>query len=290
MSGAHRNSPSHDVFEHRVDMHDVSWYVEEAGSGPTLLLLHGTGSSVHTWRTLRPHLLDDYRVLALDLPGHGRSTLHRDSALSLDGMARGAADVMVRLRADPAAVIGHSAGAAVAVQMMLDAPERAVPVVSLNGAFVPFGGLLGQWFSPLARSLAGSDFVARMIAGRASNPGAVERLMRSTGSVIDETFLDDYQALFSSPAHVHATLGMMARWDLWSLQERLGELASPLTLFYGERDMTVPPHQARLTAARVPHGEARSLGALGHLAHEEAASDVAGPLRDALCASAMPHT
>ncbi|MEO1573968.1 MAG: alpha/beta hydrolase, partial [Pseudomonadota bacterium] len=129
-----------------------------------------------------------------------------------------------------------------------------------------------------------------MIAGRAQAPGAVERLMASTGSSIDAMYLDEYRALFSSPAHVHATLGMMARWDLWTLQERLGELTSPLTFFYGERDLTVPPHQAGATAARVPRGDARSLGALGHLAHEEAASDVIGPLRDALCKRTAPPT
>ncbi len=265
---------------------DVTWYGVEAGEGPTLLLLHGTGSSTHSWRTLLPLLAQHYHVVAPDLPGHGRSVLRDDRALTLEGMASAVHDLLDDLDVTPAAMVGHSAGAAVAVQCLLEVPQPDVPIVSLNGAFVPFGGLLGQWFSPLARSLAGSDLVVQAIASRAPRPGAVERLMASTGSSIDRQFMDDYRRLFSSPPHVRATLGMMARWDLWALQSRLPELTAPLMLFYTDRDMTVPPRQAHVTASRVRDGQAHSLGPLGHLAHEEAAAEVAASLLTALPADA----
>lgn len=275
----------HAIRTHTIRTDAVSWHVLEAGQGPTLLLLHGTGSSTYSWRDLLPELAQHYRVLAPDLPGHADSALHDARALSLEGMASNLALLLDQLNVTPHAYVGHSAGAAVATRIVLDRADLAAQVLSINGAFVPFGGLLGQWFSPLARSLAASDMIARMIARRAARDGSVERLLYSTGSDIDDDHVANYRELFSSLPHVRATLGMMARWDLWSLQEDLRDLQVPLILFYGDVDATVPPTQAARTARRVNDGRAVSLGRLGHLAHEEDAPAV----RDAILNALSPH-
>jgi pimeloyl-ACP methyl ester carboxylesterase len=49
----------------------LRWHVQVMGSGPTLLLLHGSGAATHSWRDLAPILARDFRVIAPDLPGHG---------------------------------------------------------------------------------------------------------------------------------------------------------------------------------------------------------------------------
>ena len=281
MATLDHNAASDPTF-HAITTRWVDWHVVDLGTGPALLLLHGTGSSTHSWQDVLPRLAERYRVIAVDLPGHGDSRLLDERALTLDGMAANAGELLQALGVAPQALIGHSAGAAIAVRMVLDHAVAPVPVVSLNGAFVPFGGLLGQWFSPLARGLAGSDFVAQVIARRAHATGAVERLMGSTGSVIGESYLEGYRELFASPDHVRATLGMMANWDLWTLQSQLDALTVPLILLFGECDQTVPPSQARVTAARAPHAVCHSLGPLGHLAHEEDAASVTQILLTAL--------
>ena len=51
----------------------MRWHVQVMGSGPVLLLLHGTGASSHSWRDLAPRLARHFTVLAPDLPGHGFS-------------------------------------------------------------------------------------------------------------------------------------------------------------------------------------------------------------------------
>ena len=58
-----------------VEAGGIQWHVQEMGSGPVVLLLHGTGSATHTWGSLAPLLADDFRVLAPDLPGHGFTDL-----------------------------------------------------------------------------------------------------------------------------------------------------------------------------------------------------------------------
>ncbi|MEM9056679.1 MAG: alpha/beta fold hydrolase, partial [Pseudomonadota bacterium] len=71
----------------RVATDRVNWNVVRLGRGPELLLLHGTGAAVHSWRDLAPRLAKQFTVIAPDLPGHGGSELRDPSVMSLPGMA-----------------------------------------------------------------------------------------------------------------------------------------------------------------------------------------------------------
>ena len=75
-----------------VNAAGVRWHVQQAGTqGPRVLLLHGTGASLHTWRDLLLPLAQHAQVLAIDLPGHGFSSLAAGQGMSLPGMAQGVA-------------------------------------------------------------------------------------------------------------------------------------------------------------------------------------------------------
>ena len=87
------------------------------------------------------------RVIAIDLPGHAFSEMPMPaSGQSLSGMARRVAGLMQQMQLSPALVVGHSAGAAVAARMVLDGSISPAALVSLNGAFIRFGGDGGRNF------------------------------------------------------------------------------------------------------------------------------------------------
>ena len=98
----------------------MRWHVQVMGSGPPLLLLHGTGAATHSWRDLMPMLAQDFTVIAPDLPGHGFTETPGGDGLSLRGMARELAALLGALGLQPALAVGHSAGAAIAIRMRLD--------------------------------------------------------------------------------------------------------------------------------------------------------------------------
>lgn len=262
---------------HPVATSAVTWNVVEAGSGPPLLLLHGTGSSTHSWRELLPLLATRFRVIAPDLPGHAASVVHDQRALSLPGMAQALGALLrdLALADTPLPIVGHSAGAALAVRALLDHEVQCDQVVAINGAFRPFGGAAGQLLSPLSKVLASSGWLARKVARRARVPQAVERLLKSTGSTVDQTYVEGYRTLFQSPPHVAATFGMMANWDLWSLQRQWSQVPAALHLLAGDNDLTVPAAQSDAVARVVPNATVTRLPGLGHLAHEEAPDVVA---------------
>ncbi len=252
----------------------LNWHVQQFGAStrhaPLIALLHGTGSSTHSWRDVAPSLAQHGAVLAMDLPGHAFTDLpDPPSAQSLPGMAQNVAALFREMGVAPTVIVGHSAGAAIAARMVLDSHAKPAALVSLNGAFLGFGGVAGALFSPLAKLLSAGTVAARFFASQANDPGVVQRLMRSTGSVLDATGMRLYERLMQSPAHVKAALSMMAHWNLDELERGLPKLDLPVWMVAADNDLTVPASQAALVAARLPHAHRVQWPVLGHLAHEE---------------------
>ena len=192
----------------------MQWHVQVMGKGPPLLLLHGTGASTHSWAGLMPLLASDFTIVAPDLPGQGFTQAPPREFLSLPGMSRAIAGLLRELDIRPEIAVGHSAGAAVAIQMTLSRLIAPRTIISLNGALLPLGGLAGQLFAPLAKLLTITPFVSDLFSRRARDPQAIERMIAQTGSTLDARGIEYYRRLASNPAHVAAALGMMANWDL----------------------------------------------------------------------------
>jgi magnesium chelatase accessory protein len=245
-----------------------NWHVQMMGSGPTLLLLHGAGAATHSWRDVAPILARDFTVIAPDLPGHGFTETPGGDGLSMRGMARGLTALLAKLDANPDLAVGHSAGAAIAMRMALDG-RFPRGVISLNGALQPFPGAAGHIFPAMAKLLFLNPVAQQAFAWRAARPGAVARLIESTGSRIDEAGLRYYGALLGTTGHIAGALGMMARWDLHALQVDLPGFSRPVTLVAAELDHAVPPKVADSVHSIIPHSRLIRLPGLGHLAHEE---------------------
>jgi magnesium chelatase accessory protein len=258
-----------------VETGGIRWHVQVLGNGPALLLVHGTGAATHSWRGLAPLLARYFTVIAPDLPGHGFTGKAKSGEASLPAMAGSLARLLEVLDVIPAVAAGHSAGAAILARMAIDGSIEPSWLVSLNGAWVPFRGAAAQWFSPAARLLASVPLVPRLFASFVGDRGAVERLIRDTGSMLDPQGIELYGRLLRNPAHVAGALTMMASWDLHSLHRDLPRLRTRLLLVTGRNDRTISPAEALRVRALVPGSEVVSLPGLGHLAHEERPGEVA---------------
>ncbi len=261
-----------------VTAEGVNWHVQVAGTGPVLFLVHGTAGATHSWRGLLPDLARDFTVVAPDLPGHGFTAPVPSRRLSLQDMAQALAGLLRRLDMVPALAVGHSAGAAILVDMAATARIAPKAVIGLNAALKPFRGAAQHVFPPMARLLTLNPAVPRMVALSADRT-AVRRLIEGTGSHIDEDGLKFYRRLFRNPGHVRSALGMMARWDLSTMTEDLKRLKQPVVLVVGTGDDAVPPADAYELSADVTGIEVVRLSGLGHLAHEEDPAAVAAIIR-----------
>lgn len=252
----------------------LRWHVQVMGRGPTMLLLHGTGSSTHTWRSLAPMLAEQFTLIAADLPGHAFTDPLPHKRRSLPGMASAVAELLAEMEVQPVFALGHSAGAAILTRMSLDgAAMRGIG--SINGAFLPFATLPGIFLTPVAKLFALNSMIPRLLARRAQHTKAVQRLIDSTGSKLDNEGVELYVRLVRSADHVAGALAMMANWDLRALSLELPQLRIPLSLVVGMEDRTVAPSEAERVMRRAPNATLLRLPALGHLAHEEAPEQVA---------------
>ncbi len=264
-----------------VEAGGVRWHVQTMcspqraaanASLPALLLIHGTGASTHTWRGALAQLSRSFDVIAPDLPGHGFSEAPRDENFSLTRMGFTLSALLDKLDVKPTVVVGHSAGAALLARMCLDNLIAPRHLVCVNGALLPLSGLSGELFSPLAKILARCNLVPRLFSWRASDPRVLNRILRGTGSTIDDEGRRLYGVLIGNPHHAAAALEMMAQWDLRSLETDLPTLSTrncAVTLVVGENDRTVSPNEARRVRQMLPAARVVNLPGLGHLAHEE---------------------
>ena len=264
----------------------IRWHVQMMGSGPTLLLLHGTGASTHSFRELMPLLARRFRVVAPDLPGHAFSTPPARFEPTLQASAAALDELLSALQLRPQVAVGHSAGAALLAQMVLDGSLAPQLLVALAGALVPFRGVGTALFAPAARLLAQSSLAPRLLALRARDKNSVERVVRSTGSSLDARGVELYRRLACCPGHVSAVLKMLAVWDLGPLLSALPRLPVPLLLLAGQDDLAVPVQQLRDVAARVPGARLQVVSGTGHLLHEEQPEAVARLLLEEVDAGA----
>ena len=185
-------------------------------------------------------------------------------------MAQGLRALLGQLQLRPQVLVGHSAGAAIAAQMVLEqAPFAHSRLIGLNPAWLPLPGAASWLFGPAAKLAELNPLSAWATAKLAGQSGAMDRWMARTGSQLDAQGLDLYTQVLSHPGHVHGVLSMMAAWRLKPLAARLHLIRNPVFMAIGSNDQTIPPALAQEACQRLPQAQKSLQMGLGHLAHEQ---------------------
>lgn len=255
------------------------WFCLSAGSGPTALCLHGAGGSADSFRPLIEVLGKHYSMHAPDLPGHGSTKLGAPFRSGLEEMAEDISVFTEQLGLRPEIIIGHSAGAAVALE--LNKYVKPSANILINAALGEFEGIAGWAFPALARALAAAPFSGELLSRYIANERRLEGLLSATGSRISPDILARYKKLAADSEHIKGTLRMMAAWRLDALQARLHEIETPTLLIAATGDTTVPSRVSAEAAKSLPNGEYQEVEG-GHLVHEEAPTMIARKLLEYL--------
>lgn len=249
----------------------MRWWV--GGSGPSVVLVHGLGGVGANWDEMASALVSRWRVLVLDLPGHGGSA-PLPAACGLASFADRVAYVAEREGMLPAAVAGHSLGGAVATRLALRRPEavRALALFASAGLLsFPVWRRVGMrvaralrpaeaWFARNAAEVASRPRLRRLAFG---GWGAVESARMSPAAVIG--FLEGSGL---------ATDSVTARRALFAerLRDELGAISCPTLVVWGARDRLVPL-EVGFEQARLLRAPLRVLPAAGHLVIGEYADE-----------------
>ena len=247
----------------------LRWHVQRAGTGPTIVLIHGTAGATHTWRAVFPRLARVAEVIALDLPGHGFTTGATPADLSLAGMAAAVSSLLRTLEVRPSIGVGHSAGAAILLQLAASSPEITPQLLmGVNSALVSINAL-GQMLMPVTQSVFDFAPVRTGIATLLRSGALARALLRSTGTPLDPEQEARYVWLLTSDTRVGAVLRMMSRWDLTALQSTFPDVRIPVTLVHSRNEPWVPYDALMTATCRLPMRSVIDLTPAGHLIPDE---------------------
>jgi len=266
-------------------------------SRPNVLMLHGTGGSRATWRPVISALgprAETWNLVLPDLPGHGKTECHRHQQHGLKEMAQDLQQLLYALEIDRVdLVVGHSAGAAVAIWLSLlaqetksaqdtgplgSSPTRTAPgartplsigrIIGVAPSLVPPPSLYNLLLGPVLNPVFVSTVSVSVLTMLARNTGMVDRLIRSTGSQIPPSQLDAYRQLFQEENHVRGAIEFMAGTDLPELLKRGPVLSAELDLLIAEDDPWIPARVLRSVAMNhFPKARLHFCNG-GHLVHE----------------------
>jgi magnesium chelatase accessory protein len=260
--------PNHQASRFRSVGH-IRWHLQIMGDDhpDTVLLVHGTGASTHSFRDLMPILAVRFRVICCDLPGHGFTEASDRAALSLDGMANALVRLIGQLNIRGNLYgVGHSAGAAILLSIAARRLLHFDHIFGINAALEPMRG--STLLSPLAKAMFLNPLTPRILSWQARYGNAANNVLSATGSQIDDEMRRCYIDLFRNPAHIRGALGMMASWDLVPLRRAFPRIEVPVTLVAAEDDQMVPARISREASAALPNASYLGVPHGGHLLHE----------------------
>ncbi|NTW98106.1 MAG: alpha/beta fold hydrolase [Oscillochloris sp.] len=261
----------------------IHYYEAGDPAAPPLVLIHGLGDEADTWRHVLEPLGATHRVIALDLPGFGRSS-HPRRAYSLGFFARTVAQLLAGLGVERATLVGSSLGAAVAQRIALGQPDRVERLVLIDGGLPVHSGrppaALWWFLAPGVGELAYTSL-------RRSQDEAYATLRPYYADLDglpedDRAFLRErVWARVWSAGQRRAFLSAL-RWlavertlRARELRARLAGLHVPTLLVWGEHDRVVARAEGEALAALLPNARLELIAGAGHLPQQERPAEVA---------------
>lgn len=244
----------------QIEVDGIPTHYHDAGEGPAVLLLHGSGPGVSAWanwRLVMPPLAQRFRVIAPDQLGYNQTGVPADGRYKRRAWTRHGLRLMEELRIERYSIVGNSMGGSVALGMTLDAPERVHRVVCMGsmGVSIPLpDGLDAVWgYEPSRDNMAHVIDLFAYDKSIATDELIDLRFRSSVAPGIQER----YSAMFPPPRQ---------RWveDLAFSDAELHSIDQPVLLVHGWNDAVVPRETSLRLMNLLPDARLHAFGRCGH--------------------------
>ena len=258
---------------------------EGQANGPTLLLIHGFSASLHTWEPWVQRLGDEYRVITLDLPGHGLTRAPAGYQASIEAFRDAVQEFARTQNLTHFALAGSSMGGNVAWEYALAFPDEVDALILVGASGWPedragleqdppiFKLLRNPVLGPLLRDLDNTQLARNGLEASFYD-----------ASLVDDEMVDRYVQMARAPGHrdilLQITLGFRERNH--ASAERLAALHVPVLILHGDTDRLVPPAHGQQFHDAIAGTRLIVFENTGHIPQEERADDSASAVREFL--------
>ncbi len=240
-----------------------------SASVKTIVLLHGTSASLHTWQGWTEALSAEYCVVSMDLPGFGLTGpfVNKTTEYTSVNYASFVIEVLDKLNLDKVILAGNSLGGKIAWRMAALYPERVSKLILVNAVgypatpkSIPIGFRLASYpaLKPILRNILPRNVVKKSI-----------KSVYADDSQVDEMLVDRYYDLSLRAGNRGALSDRLREFDNVEDQAQIKQLALPTLIMWGAKDDLIPVENAELFHRDIANSQLKIFDNLGHVPHEE---------------------
>lgn len=249
---------------------------EGARGAPVLVLVHGSNASLHTWAPWIARLSRSYRIISLDLPGHGLTGPHPQHDYSAEAVVDTLDRVVSRLGVSRFALAGNSMGGWASWNYALRHPEKLTALILLDASGAPEGQPTAI---PIGFRIAQSP-IMRPILKTVTPRFIIERSLQqsvSNQAIVTDAAIDRYWQLLRYPGNREATGIRQSAYPNRkpTTAAEMAKLTMPTLILWGAEDKLIPIASARWFARHIAGAKLIIYPGIGHLPMEEAADQSA---------------
>ena len=251
----------------KVSDHDIRYreYRTQEDNSPNLILIHGFGNNLHSWRSITPLLSEHYNIFALDLLGFGLSDKPIDYDYSNVNQAKTVGEFADALKLDSFIVGGHSLGGAIGLHVAKNNNKT-------KGLILFNPGIINTGVPEFARYINLIFPFARISAKQFANREFREQFLKRSyynPSIVNEQVMDEIMMGSKTEDYLQGTSSMLGEFYDANEAELMDQVSNPTLIVFGIEDRNKSMEEALQLKTGFKNSKLQLIKDAGHYVHEE---------------------
>ena len=251
----------------KVSDHDIRYreYRTQEDNSPNLILIHGFGNNLHSWRSITPLLSEHYNIFALDLLGFGLSDKPIDYDYSNVNQAKTVGEFADALKLDSFIVGGHSLGGAIGLHVAKNNNKT-------KGLILFNPGIINTGVPEFARYINLIFPFARISAKQFANREFREQFLKRSyydPSIVNEQVMDKIMMGSKTEDYLQGTSSMLGKFYTANEAELMDQVSTPTLIVFGIEDRNKSMEEALQLKTGFKNSKLQLIKDAGHYVHEE---------------------
>jgi len=260
----------------KVSDHDIRYreYRTPEDNNPNLILIHGFGNNLHSWRSITPLLSEHYNIFALDLLGFGLSDKPTDYDYSNVNQAKTVGEFADALKLDSFIVGGHSLGGAIGLHVAMNNKKT-------KGLILFNPGIINTGVPEFARYINLIFPFARVSAKQFANREFREQFLKRSyynPSIVNEQVMDEIMMGSKTEDYLQGTSSMLGKFYDANEAELMNQVNTPTLIVFGIEDRNKSMEEALQLKTGFKNSKLQLIQDAGHYVHEESPAIVSGSI------------